>query len=208
MRERIKSKFLDNCQEPCFVLPGTLFTIRDIIRNTHLDDHSQYRKPIIDPVIEEGPEREQAQAFADFIAQLLDSAFCIPGTRIRIGLDPLLGLIPGIGDIIANLIGSSILFFAAQLHVPKIVIARMALNMGINTVIGAIPGIGDLFSIWFRSNQTNAQLLRRYTTHSTTRATSSDWIFVIGLILLLLVLVCGTLTLVVLGIQKIWQFGA
>jgi len=173
-----------------------------------LDDHTHYRKPIVEPVLEEGPEREQARAFADFIAQLLDSAFFIPGTRIRIGLDPILGLIPGIGDIIANLIGSSILFFAAQLHVPKVVLARMALNMGINTVIGAIPGLGDLFSIWYRSNQTNAQLLRRYTTQATTRATTSDWMFVIGLIVLLFLVVGGTLTLIVLGIQTIWQFGA
>jgi len=163
---------------------------------------------MVEPVLEEESDREQVRAFAEFIARLLDSAFFIPGTRIRIGLDPLLGLIPGIGDIIANLIGSSILLFAAQLHVPKIVIARMALNMGINTVIGAIPGLGDLFSIWFRSNQTNARLLRRYTTQRTTRATTSDWIFVIGLIILLFLLVGGTFTLIVLGIQTVWQFGA
>jgi len=99
-----------------------------------LDDHTQYRRPTVEPVLEEESDREQIRVFAEFIARLLDSAFCIPGTRIRIGLDPLLGLVPGIGDIIANLIGSSILFFAVQLHVPKIVLARMALNLGINTV--------------------------------------------------------------------------
>ena len=173
-----------------------------------MDNHTQYRRPTVEPVLEEKSDREQVQAFAEFIARLLDSAFFIPGTRIRIGLDPLLGLIPGIGDIIANLIGSSILFFAVQLQVPKIVIARMALNMGINTVIGAIPGLGDLFSIWFRSNQTNAQLLRRYTTQATTHATTTDWIFVIGLIVILFLLVAGTFTLIVLAVQKIWQLGA
>lgn len=173
-----------------------------------MDDHTQYRRPTVEPVLEEESDREQVRAFAEFIARLLDSAFCIPGTRIRIGLDPLLGLVPGIGDIIANLIGSSILFFAAQLHVPKIVLARMALNVGINTVIGAIPGLGDLFSIWFRSNQINAQLLRRYTTQATTRATTSDWIFVIGLLVFLFLLGGGTFTLIVLGIQTIWQLGA
>ncbi len=173
-----------------------------------MSDHTKYRRPIVEPVIDNDPNREQIRAFADFIAQLLDSAFCIPGTRIRIGLDPLLGLIPGVGDVIANLIGSSILFLAAQLQVPKIVMTRMALNLGINTVIGAIPGIGDLFSIWFRSNEKNAQLLRRYTTQSTTRATPADWIFVIFLIVALFAVVGGTLILVVLGIQKIWNFGS
>lgn len=172
-----------------------------------MNDHTKYRRPIVEPVLDDNPNREQIRAFADFIAQLLDSAFCIPGTRIRIGLDPLLGLIPGVGDVIANLIGSSILFFAAQLQVPKIIMTRMALNMGINTVLGAIPGLGDLFSIWFRSNEKNAQLLRRYTTQPTNRATPGDWIFVILLLVALFSLVVGTLILVVLGIQKIWEFG-
>lgn len=173
-----------------------------------MDDHTTYQKPTVEPIIEEDVDREQIRAFADFIARLLDSAFFIPGTRIRIGLDPLLGLIPGVGDMISNLIGSSILFFATQLQVPKIVIARMALNMGINTIIGAIPGLGDVFSIWFRSNEKNALLLRRYTTQTPTRATSGDWLFVIGLILLLVLFVGTTFTLVILGIQRIWQLGA
>ncbi len=172
-----------------------------------MDDHTKYRPPVVEPVLDNEPDREQIRAFADFIAQLLDSAFCIPGTRIRIGLDPLLGLFPGIGDVIANLIGSSILFLATQLQVPKIIMTRMALNMGINTVLGAIPGIGDLFSIWFRSNEKNARLLRRYTTHTTTRATLGDWVFVICLILALFSIVGGTLALVVLGIQKVWELG-
>ncbi|MDA0738738.1 MAG: DUF4112 domain-containing protein [Nitrospirae bacterium] len=172
-----------------------------------MNDHTKYRRPIVEPVLDNDPKREQIRAFADFIAQLLDSAFCIPGTRIRIGLDPLLGLIPGVGDVIANLIGSSILFLAAQLQVPKIILTRMALNLGINTVIGVIPGLGDLFSIWCRSNEKNAQLLRRYTTQSTTRATLGDWVFVICLIVALFAVVGGTLTLAVLGIQKIWELG-
>ena len=173
-----------------------------------MNDRTEYERPRVEPVIEEEVDREHVRALADFIARLLDSVLYIPGTRIRIGLDPLLGLIPGVGDIIANLIGSSILFFAAQLQVPKIVMVRMALNMGINTIMGAIPGLGDLFSIWFRSNEKNAQLLRRYTTQPTTRATTGDWLFVTGLIILLFLLVGGTFTLIILGIQKIWQFGA
>jgi len=173
-----------------------------------MEDPGPYRKPKVEPVLEDEMDREQVRAFADFIARLLDSVFVIPGTKIRVGLDPLLGLIPGLGDVISNLIGSSILVLATQLQVPKIILTRMAMNMGINTVIGAIPGLGDLFSVWFRSNEKNAQLLRRYTTQRGNRATPGDWIFVIGLILFLFLVVGGTIALAILGIQKIWQFGA
>ena len=174
-----------------------------------MDEQSEYRRPTVEPALENGPDtgpdKEEIQAFAEFIAKLLDSAFFIPGTRIRIGLDPLLGLIPGLGDMLANLIGSSILFLATQLQVPKVILVRMAMNMGINTVLGAIPGIGDFFSIWFRSNEKNAQLLRRYTTQTTSRATPGDWLFVIGLIVFMIALIGGIFTAVILGIRTIWN---
>jgi hypothetical protein len=94
--------------------------------------------------------------FARFLADLLDQRFTIPGTSIRIGLDPILGLIPGIGDALANIAGSAILLIAAQFNVPKIILIRMGLNVAGNALIGAIPIIGDIFSIWFRSNARNA----------------------------------------------------
>ena len=99
---------------------------------------------------------------AKFLADWLDQRFTIPGTSIRIGLDPILGLIPGIGDMIANLAGSAIILIAAQYRLPKIVLLRMGLNVALNAIIGAIPVFGDIFSIWFRSNVKNAQLLERY----------------------------------------------
>ena len=176
-----------------------------------MDEQSEYHRPTAKPVLDNGPDtdpdKERIRAFADFIAKLLDSAFFIPGTQIRIGLDPLLGLIPGLGDMLASLIGSSILFLATQLQVPKVILVRMAMNMGINTVFGAIPGIGDFFSIWFRSNEKNAQLLRRYTTQTTSRATPGDWLFVIGLIILMLTLTVGIFTLFILGVRAIWRLG-
>ena len=170
--------------------------------------NERYRKPTIEPVLEDEGNREQIRALADFIARILDSFWYIPGTRIRIGIDPILGLLPGLGDIIGNFIGSLILFLGTQLHIPKIVMARMALNIGINTTIGAIPGLGNLFSIWFKSNERNAQLLRRYTIHPTTRTTPSDWLFVIGLVLLLFLFVAGTFVLLIWGIEKIWHLSA
>src|SRR5690242_4446582 len=100
-------------------------------------------------------DRQSAVRFARFLADLLDQRFTIPGTDVRLGLDPILALIPGVGDVIANLAGSLILLTAARLKVPKIVLARMGFNVGINAVIGAIPVAGAVFSIWFRSNAMN-----------------------------------------------------
>ena len=97
------------------------------------------------PHTQKNQQQKSSSDLSQIIATLLDSAIAIPGTTIRIGLDPLLGLIPGIGDYLSNLIGSSLLFFASRSGVPRIVIFRMALNIFINMVIGAIPGIGDLF---------------------------------------------------------------
>src|SRR4029453_12005565 len=99
--------------------------------------------------------------FASFLADLLYQRFTIPGKSIRIGLDPIISLIPGIGDLIANLTGSLILVIAAQLGVPKVILVRMGINIAINTVIGAIPIFGDIISIWFRSNVRNVDLLER-----------------------------------------------
>lgn len=131
--------------------------------------------------------------FVRLLADLLDQRFTIPGTSIRIGLDPILGLIPGIGDALANITGSAILLIAAQFHLPKIVLLRMGLNVALNAIIGAVPVFGDIFSIWFRSNVKNAQLLEQYATTETPRAGPNDWLFVAGIIAGLLLLVLGIL---------------
>ena len=120
--------------------------------------------------------------FVRFLADLLDQRFTIPGTSIRVGLDPILGLIPGIGDALANIAGSAILIIAVQLNVPKIVLIRMGLNIAANALIGAIPILGDIFSIWFRSNAKNADLLERYAGSETRRAGLEDWLFVVAII--------------------------
>jgi Domain of unknown function (DUF4112) len=118
---------------------------------------------------------------AELLAKVLDTTVRIPGTSLYLGLDPLIGLIPGIGDVLANLIGTVILGMAARLEVPRIVIIRMSLNLLINGVVGAVPILGDLFSVWFRSNSRNADLLRQAVTQSA-RGTHADWIYVVGII--------------------------
>ncbi len=140
---------------------------------------------------------------AKFLAELLDQRFTIPGTSIRIGLDPIIGLIPGIGDTLANLAGSAILLIAAQLHLPKIVLLRMGWNIALNTLIGAIPVVGDVFSIWFRSNVKNVQLLERYATRQNRSVAPGDWAFVIVLIIGLVLLLVAMLAAITWGIRQL-----
>ena len=142
---------------------------------------------------------------ARFLADLLDQRFTIPGTSIRIGLDPIVSLIPGVGDLLANLTGSFILVIAAQLGVPKIVIARMGINVAINTLLGAVPIFGDVISIWYRSNVKNVELLERYVGRQAKRADTKDWLFVIALIVGLLLLLGGIVVFGIWLVKQIWQ---
>lgn len=152
------------------------------------------------PINRRAVHETDALWIARFLADLLDQRFTIPGTSIRIGLDPIISLIPGIGDLVANLTGSLILVIAAQLGVPKVILVRMGINIAINTIIGAIPIFGDIFSIWFRSNVKNVVLLERSLGKPSKRAVFSDWLFVIVLITGLLLSIGG----IVLG--GLWLF--
>ena len=139
---------------------------------------------------------------AELLAKILDTTIRIPGTRIYLGLDPLLGLIPGLGNILANLLGTVILILTARLQVLQIVIARMRLNLLINGVVGAIPIAGDLFSIWFRSHARNAELLRRAASQPH-RETQQARLYVAGIIggtIVLLLAIAAVLWIVV----KLW----
>ncbi|HET9866084.1 MAG TPA: DUF4112 domain-containing protein, partial [Nitrospira sp.] len=95
------------------------------------------------------------------IAKLLDSALSIPGWRGKVGIDPLLGLLPVVGDVLVTVSGATILLMARQLHVPWDMQLQMAYNLFKNGVIGAVPFMGDLYSFFFKSHQLNAALLVR-----------------------------------------------
>lgn len=151
------------------------------------------------------PNETDKLRLARFLADLLDQRFTIPGTSIRIGLDPIISLIPGIGDLLANLTGSMILIVAAQLGVPKVVLVRMGINIAINTLIGAIPIFGDIVSIWFRSNVRNVALLERYLGRPSKKVELGDWLFVVALIVGLLVLLGGIVVVGVWLFKQIWE---
>jgi hypothetical protein len=95
------------------------------------------------------------------LARLLDTAIRIPGTNIRLGLDAVLGLIPGAGDAVGALLSSYIILAAARQGAPRAVLLRMIGNVAIDSVIGAVPVLGDIFDIAFKSNARNAALLER-----------------------------------------------
>ena len=142
-------------------------------------------------------------ATAELLAKVLDTTVKIPGTPFYVGLDPLLGLIPGLGDILANFIGTTILVLAARLQVPQLVIARMSLNLLMNGTIGAIPIVGDLFSLWFRSHARNAELLRRAATQPY-RETQQARLYVASIIAGTVVLLVLLIVLVLWIVMKLW----
>jgi hypothetical protein len=105
---------------------------------------------------------EQSLARLEALARLMDSAFVIPGTGIRMGLDGLIGLLPVAGDLIAGVVSSYLIWEARQLGASRWVIGRMMANTALDTLVGAVPVVGDAFDILFRANLKNMALLRRH----------------------------------------------
>jgi hypothetical protein len=96
------------------------------------------------------------------VAKLMDSQFVIPGTNIRFGLDALIGLIPGVGDLATFGVSGFMLVIMAQNGASGMVLARMILNVLIDVIIGSIPLLGDLFDIGFKANTKNVRLMQEY----------------------------------------------
>lgn len=94
------------------------------------------------------------------MAELLDTKYRIPGTGIRFGLDPIIGLIPGIGDTITMLMGLVLVFEARRIGLGRGVIAQMLLNLGLDWLVGLIPGLDIIFDTAFKAHARNARLLR------------------------------------------------
>jgi hypothetical protein len=139
-----------------------------------------------DPVVLE-PERwaKGAWIFRDQTLQrleiLLDEAFRIPGTGFRFGIDGIIGLVPGLGDVLAGLLSMIIPLAAWIRGVPYIALVRMAVNIGIGVLIGSIPFLGDIFDIAWKANRRNYQLMRRHLGEPR-RHTWRDWAFLLLLV--------------------------
>ncbi|MBF9197201.1 DUF4112 domain-containing protein [Microvirga terrestris] len=120
------------------------------------------RSAVFDAIKTAGPSREDAIARITLVANLMDSAFLIPGLNRRVGLDAVLGLVPGIGDALSAAIASYIIWEARQLGLPRWKIARMIGNVAVDTAIGAIPFAGDVFDVVFKSNQRNLRIIHEH----------------------------------------------
>lgn len=107
-------------------------------------------------------DRAATRARLEKLAWLLDGALVVPGTEIRVGLDALIGLVPGVGDVVAAALSSYLIFEARRLGAPKHVILRMVWNLGLDTVLGAVPVVGDVFDVAWRANLKNLRLLEDY----------------------------------------------
>jgi hypothetical protein len=96
------------------------------------------------------------------MARVLDNAVQVPGTQYRIGLDPLIGLLPGIGDVIGAILSTLIVYQAARLGAPTPTLVRMMGNVAVDTLVGEIPLLGDLFDFGWKSNLRNIALLEQH----------------------------------------------
>jgi Domain of unknown function (DUF4112) len=126
------------------------------------------------------------------LAWWLDQGIRIPGTQIRVGLDPILGLVPGVGDSAGALLGAAILWEGVRAGVPRLTLARMAANILLDTAVGSVPVAGDVFDAAWKANTRNLDLLEQHAI-SPSKARRSDRLFVFGLIVLLVALVVAIL---------------
>jgi hypothetical protein len=127
------------------------------------------------------PRQLTSNEHLDYIAALLDDIFRIPGTKIRFGLDALIGWVPGIGDAMAGIASFLIVFAAWRRGVRPITLVRMIANVVLETTLGAIPVAGDVFHVFWKANRRNYQLLIREREQPGSN-TGRDWMF-LGVIL-------------------------
>ena len=140
------------------------------------------------------PAQEKRLDVLRRVSGMLDSAMLVPGTNIRFGLDPILGLIPGLGDLVSPLFTIGILWQARDLSIPKVVQLRMIFNVAIDTLVGLVPVAGDLFDVAWKANDMNMALLERHA-YEEHPASTRDWVFVSSMIALLVVLAVAPLLL-------------
>ena len=136
----------------------------------------------------------------------MDSAYRVPGTAIRFGWDPIVGLVPGVGDVATASFAVTILYHAYRLGVPRVVIARMALNSLADVMVGLVPFAGDVADIAWKSNAMNLALLERHERPGV-KPSSGDW----AVVLLAIAVIGGAVALVLTSVALmaytlLWPF--
>jgi hypothetical protein len=138
-------------------------------RNKRVDDSMAYSHAggftgfhSADAAPYDAASRRAALDRLDVLATVFDTAFVLPGTNVRFGVESLLRLVPGIGDAIASLLSCYLLYEAHRLGVPRLLFARMVGNVLLEGAVGSVPLAGDAFDVFFRANRRNVALLRRH----------------------------------------------
>ena len=160
----------------------------------------------MNPVFEDGPNRpdlptitltpEGQLALARALARLMDDAFEIPGTRIRFGLDSIIGLLPGVGDLLGSMVGGYIVLVGSQMGVPRAVVWRMMWNLGVDTAIGIVPVFGDMLDVAWKANIKNVALIEQALADPVAARRGSVW--------MLVAIVAGLLLLGAAGTTLLW----
>jgi hypothetical protein len=135
------------------------------------------------------------------VTHALDELVKVPGTEFRFGVDPIIGLIPVVGDAMAAVVGGWVIAEAARFGIPRIVLLRMIVNLVVDLAIGLIPFIGDVFDFAIRSNSRNIGLFRRHALDPDA-STRGEQAFFLGLFLLLV----GIIWLTVKAVGAVWDF--
>lgn len=141
----------------------------------------------------------------DRLAQLLDTALPIPGTNFRVGLDGLLGLVPGVGDTIGAVFSAYIIFEAARMGFPKGTLLRMVGNVAVETLVGAIPIIGDIFDIAWKANVRNLALLRAHRVEVARRDERSPRQIMSLFVVVIVLTIIGLIVLSIFALRLLYQ---
>jgi hypothetical protein len=175
-------------------------------RISHPEKAPDYIEVEVLPPEGKAKQSNDPDPFIRFVSRLLDTFFVIPGTRIRFGLEPIIGLIPILGDQATSLMSAALLYRSARHRLPKIALIRMALNILINGVVGMVPCFGDIFVLWYKPNIRNYKILQRFAGQAPV-ATRGDWLFVsilIGSTFFLMVMVTLLLVYATLSQFRWW----
>lgn len=134
------------------------------------------------------------------ITKTMDNKFNLPGTKFKFGLDPIIGLIPYVGEAVTFSISSMLILTMMRYGTSKKVVYKMVGNLLVDTIIGAIPLVGDLFDFGFKANTRNVRLLKEH--HAEGKHKGSGW----GMLIIVALVLLAFLTLLVFGIVKLIEF--
>lgn len=137
------------------------------------------------------------------ISHVLDNAIPVPGTKVRVGLDPIVGLLPGGGDVLTGLLSVYIVFEGARMGVPAATLGRMGMNILLDVLTGTVPVLGDLFDVTWKANSQNVKLLEKHIA-APEPSRAADKLFAIVVIVALIALVMGVAALSVWSVSQVW----